>query len=238
MDPVLVARNVAGLLGIVPATVAGTAIGTVRGRRAGFDAALPRWLDWYLATAGVRVRVTSGAEHLIAPRPAVFVFNHKNNWDSFVVASIVRTSFTALAKKELERDPLFGTFGRWMELAFVDRSGTLSPAEQLEDVEALARGGLSVIVAPEGTRSTDGSLGPFKRGAFHIARATGLPVIPVVVRNAEVLGAPDSKVMGSGHVEVAVLPPIDTSSWSVETIGDHAARVRDAFQQTLAAWPA
>ena len=238
MDPVIAARNAAGLLGILPATVAGTAVGTVRGRRAGFDAALPRWLDWFLAAGGVRVKVTSGAEHLAAPRPAVFLFNHKNNWDPFVVASLVRTSFTGLAKKELERNPLFGTFGRWMDLAFVDRSGTLSPAEQLKDIEALARGGLSVIVAPEGTRSADGTLGPFKRGAFRIAMATGLPIIPVVLRNAEILGPTDSKVMGSGEVAVAVLAPVDTTTWEADAIGDHIEEVRTSFQRTLDAWPA
>jgi putative phosphoserine phosphatase/1-acylglycerol-3-phosphate O-acyltransferase len=238
MNQVIIARNAAGILGIVPAAVAGTAIGTIRGKRAGFDATLPLWLDWYLASTGVKVEVVSGQGHLEAPRPAVFVFNHKNNWDSFVVGSLVRTNFTAVAKKELERDPIFGTFGRLLDLAFVDRSGAVSPAEQLRDIENLARKGLSIIVAPEGTRSEDGNLGPFKKGAFRIAMATGLPVVPIVVRNAEVLGAHDSKFMGSGCVEVAVLPPIPVTDWTLESLEHHIGEVRARFVDTLRRWPA
>jgi putative phosphoserine phosphatase/1-acylglycerol-3-phosphate O-acyltransferase len=125
-----------------------------------------------------------------------------------------------------------------MGLAFVDRSGALSPAEQLRDVEDLARNGRSVIVAPEGTRSADGTLGPFKRGAFRIAMATGLPIIPIVVRNGEVLGSSESKLMRAGHVEVAVLPPEATTAWKSDEISDRVEEVRDQFVRTLADWPA
>ncbi|MDQ2726987.1 MAG: 1-acyl-sn-glycerol-3-phosphate acyltransferase [Actinomycetota bacterium] len=232
------ARMGAALAAIPSATAAGATVAVLRGRkRAGFDAALPAWLDWYLATGGVSVEVVTGRQHLRTPRPAVFVWNHRNNWDSMITASLVRTSFTAIAKKELEKDPLMGTFGRFMDICFVDRSGKAPASQQLRPIEDLARKGLSVLVAPEGTRSEDGSLGPFKKGAFRVAMATGLPIVPIVIRNAEVLGSSSSKMMGSGHVEVAVLPPAATDDWTHEDLPEHIDAVRTSFLDTLADWP-
>lgn len=225
------------LAALPTATTVGTAIALGRGKRAGFDAALPRFVDWWLTTAGVRVVVVSGREHLDAPRPAVFIFNHKNNWDSIVTASLVRTHFTGVAKKELEKDPLMGTFGRLMDLCFVDRSGQLSAAEQLKPVQALAAKGLSVVVSPEGTRSPTGELGQFKKGAFRIAMATGLPVIPIVIRNSEVLGDQHSKLMGSGRVETAVLAPIKVDDWKVDELDGLVAGVREQYVDALEDWP-
>lgn len=225
------------LAALPTATTVGTAVALGRGKRAGFDAALPAFIDWWLATAGVTVAVVTGREHLVTPRPAVFIFNHKNNWDSIITASLVRTRFTGVAKKELEKDPLMGTFGRLMDLCFVDRSGQMSAAEQLKPVQALAAKGLSVVVSPEGTRSPTGELGPFKKGAFRIAMATGLPVIPIVIRNSEILGDHESKLMGSGRVEAAVLPPVHVDDWSLEDIDGHIADVRQDYVDALADWP-
>lgn len=228
----------AAVAAIPPATGVGATVAALRlSIRDGFDATLPTWLDWFLASAGVTVEVVAGKEHLKAPRPAVFIFNHKNNWDPMCLASLVRTRFTGVAKKELERDPILGTFGRLLDIAFVDRSGKVSAADQLKGVEELGRKGLSIIVSPEGTRSKTGELGPFKKGAFRIAMATGLPVIPVVFRNSEVLGDADSKTMGSGHVEVRVLPPVYTDGWTLEDLDQRIEEVRDSFVDTLAHWP-
>jgi putative phosphoserine phosphatase/1-acylglycerol-3-phosphate O-acyltransferase len=235
---VKVARMGVAVAAIPTATGVGAAVAALRqSKRDGFDAVLPAWLDWYLATGGVSVEVVAGKEHLKAPRPAVFIFNHKNNWDPMVLASLVRTRFTGVAKKELEKDPIMGTFGRLLDIAFVDRSGRLSAAEQLKSVEALGRKGLSIIVSPEGTRSKTGDLGPFKKGAFRIAMATGLPIIPVVFRNSEVLGSSSSKVMGSGHVEVRVMPPVHTDDWTLEDLDKRIDEVRNSYVDTMAHWP-
>jgi putative phosphoserine phosphatase/1-acylglycerol-3-phosphate O-acyltransferase len=232
------ARMGVAVAAIPPATSLGSAVAILRlSKRAGFDAVMPAWLDWYLASGGVTVEVVAGKEHLKSPRPAVFIFNHKNNWDPMCLASLVRTRFTGVAKKELEKDPIMGTFGRLLDIAFVDRSGKVSAAEQLKGVEQLGRKGLSIIVSPEGTRSKTGELGPFKKGAFRIAMTTGLPIIPVVFRNAEVLGDANSKVMGSGHVEARVLPPVYTDDWTLEDLDKRIEEVRDSYLDTLANWP-
>lgn len=94
-----------------------------------------------------------------------------------------------------------------------------------------------MVVAPEGTRSSTPRIGPFKKGPFHIAMQAGVPVVPVVLRNTGELMWRGAQLIAPGTVEVKVLPPVDTSRWRAETVGDHAEEVRQMFITTLADWP-
>ena len=93
------------------------------------------------------------------------------------------------------------------------------------------------MIAPEGTRSATPRLGPFKKGAFHVAMQAEVPIVPIVIRNAGELMWRGSQTLRPGTVEVGVLPPVDTSDWQRETIADHVAEVRGMFLETLANWP-
>src|SRR5205085_2426242 len=89
--------------------------------------------------------------HLVGnPRPVVFLFNHRNNFDIFVVAALVKDNWTGIAKKELETNPLVGPLGKLMDAAFIDRADTASAVAALAPIEEAARKGLSIVVAPEG----------------------------------------------------------------------------------------
>jgi putative phosphoserine phosphatase/1-acylglycerol-3-phosphate O-acyltransferase len=231
-------RNVFGVASVLPAAGLGLTAGLIRrNKRTAINVAGGLWLDSLLRLNRVTVRVAAGHEHLVAPRPAVFIFNHRNNFDPFVVGSLVRRDFTAVGKKELERDPIMGTVGRLADMVFIDRENPRAAVKQLKDMEVLVEKGLSVLIAPEGTRSPDGELGPFKKGAFRIAMATGLPIIPVVVRNAEVIGDRDALVMRAGTVDVAVLPPIAIDDWSRANLNRKIEDVRSRFTATLLRWP-
>jgi putative phosphoserine phosphatase/1-acylglycerol-3-phosphate O-acyltransferase len=96
---------------------------------------------------------------------------------------------------------------------------------------------MSLVIAPEGTRSPTPRLGRFKKGAFHIAMQAEVPMVPVVLRNVGEVMWRGAQILSPGTVEVAVLPPIDTSEWRRETIGEHVAQVRELFVATLADWP-
>jgi putative phosphoserine phosphatase / 1-acylglycerol-3-phosphate O-acyltransferase len=232
------ARSLLGIATLIPAAGAGATVGLLRwNRRAGINVIGTTWFEAMLRVNGVRVKVVAGREHLRKPRPAFFVFNHKNNFDPVIVASLVRTDFAAVVKKEAAGDPVMGILSRVGDVVFLDRASPRAAVEQLKQLEGLARKGLSVLIAPEGTRSPDGALGPFKKGAFKVALATGLPVIPVVVRNAEAIGDRDASVMHPGTVEVAVLPPIDVTAWDARDLTAHTEAVRQQFEVTLGHWP-
>jgi putative phosphoserine phosphatase/1-acylglycerol-3-phosphate O-acyltransferase len=99
-------------------------------------------------------------------------------------------------------------------------------------IDRLQRG-MSVVIAPEGTRSVSPRLGQFKKGAFHIAMQAGAPIVPVVLRNTYAVLPRHSLLFRPGTVQVRVLPPIDVTTWATEDLDRHVADVRDLFQHTL-----
>jgi putative phosphoserine phosphatase/1-acylglycerol-3-phosphate O-acyltransferase len=99
------------------------------------------------------------------------------------------------------------------------------------------RSGISLAMAPEGTRSATPTPGPFKKGAFHIAVQAEVPVVPVVIRNAGDIMWRASLVARPGTVDVAVLPPVPTVGLGPDEVDDLCDRVRQQFVATLADWP-
>jgi putative phosphoserine phosphatase/1-acylglycerol-3-phosphate O-acyltransferase len=103
-------------------------------------------------------------------------------------------------------------------------------------VEKLKRG-LSICIAPEGTRSYSPRLGAFKKGPFHIAMQAGVPLVPVVIRNAGEMMARNGQTFRPGTVQVAALPPIETTHWTLVTMEQNIAAVRQLYLDTLEHWP-
>jgi putative phosphoserine phosphatase / 1-acylglycerol-3-phosphate O-acyltransferase len=150
---------------------------------------------------------------------------------------LVETNFTSVGKKELEKDPIVGTIGKVMDAAFIDRDDPKKAVEGLKKVEELARKGLSILIAPEGTRLDTTEVGPFKKGPFRIAMSAGIPIVPIVIRNAEVVAARDSSTFNPGTVDVVVYPPIPIDDWTHENLVDRIAEVRQLYLDTLKDWP-
>ncbi len=235
-------REIARALGAVAGTLggfgAGLALGTANGllgqgsRRDALDLGIGLAGDLGAALAGVRLDVR-GAEHLVAPRPAVYLFNHQSQLDVIVLAKLLRGGVTAVAKKEAAAIPGFGAMFRLADVAFVDRGNTASAKAALEPAVRRLREGVSLAIAPEGTRSTTPALGPFKKGAFHVAMQAGVPIVPIVIRNAGELMWRGASTIREGVVEVTVLPPVPTDGWRVEDLDDHVAAVRSSYLAAL-----
>ncbi|MEJ2888305.1 1-acylglycerol-3-phosphate O-acyltransferase [Actinomycetospora aeridis] len=189
--------------------------------------------DVGLALAGIDVEVT-GAEHLWSSRPCVFVFNHQSKIDVALLMKLLRGGFTGVAKAEAASIPLWGAMFRLAGVAFVDRGNTRQAKEALEPaVRKLRDEGWSLAIAPEGTRSPTPRLGRFKKGAFHIALQAGVPMVPIVIHDAGEVMWRGHQTLRGGTVHVDVLPPVDTSSWSVDTLAEHVEDVRDRFVAVL-----
>lgn len=192
--------------------------------------------DSALAVLGVDVEVI-GEQHLWSQRPCVFIINHQSKFDMFLMMYLVRRGFTGVAKQEAAGAPGFGTFMKMADMAFVDRSHTARAIDALQPAVDKLRQGLSVVMAPEGTRSWTPKVGKFKKGAFHMAQQAGVPVVPVVIRNAgEIMGRND-QTMRAGMVQVAVLPPISVAHWRPDDMDAQVAAVRQQFVDTLENWP-
>jgi putative phosphoserine phosphatase/1-acylglycerol-3-phosphate O-acyltransferase len=92
-------------------------------------------------------------------------------------------------------------------------------------------------MAPEGTRLDTTGVGPFKKGPFRLAMAAGIPIVPIVIRNAELVAARNSTVINPGTVDIAVFPPISVQDWTLDTLPERIADVRQLYLDTLANWP-
>ncbi len=191
------------------------------------------WGELATMFAGIEVRV-EGEEHLWSRRPAVFIFNHQSGLDMLLVCKLLRRDFVGIGKQELRRVPLIGPAMALAGTVFIDRADRRRAIEALEPaVEALRRG-LSLAIAPEGTRSATPRVGPFKKGAFRMAMEARVPIVPIVFRNTLDALPRDGLVVRPTTVEVVVLPPIETEAWTRESLEERIAEIRSRYVAVLA----
>ena len=103
----------------------------------------------------------------------------------------------------------------------------------MKNAAEILKNGTSVAIAPEGTRSGSKELGKFKKGAFHLAIKAGVPIIPIVIKNAYMAMPKGSSVFKPTHIEVVVLDPVDTSEWKPKNIDLYMEEVRSLFLKEL-----
>ncbi len=232
-----IAHTAAGLAGMLGGFTAGVVLGAATGsRREAVNLGTTLAGELGSVLAGVRLDIY-GAEHLSA-RPAVFLFNHQSQLDVLILAKLLRSGFTGVAKKELANSPGFGLMFRLADVAFVNRQDNAQARKALEPAVEKLREGTSLVIAPEGTRSATRALGPFKKGAFHVAMQAGVPIVPIVIRNSGELMWRGATMIHAGTVQIAVLSPVATDGWDVADLDEHVHEVRGQYLATLANWPA
>ena len=231
-------RTLLGFSSMFPVGFGALGIGLLTGsRRKGVNFFTSTWSQVLLGASGVQLNVL-GKENLTAQRPAVFIFNHRNQVDPVIAAVLVRDNWVGVGKKELESDPILGPLGKLLDTVFIDRDDQVAAVESLHEAEERTKKGLSIVIAPEGTRIDTTEVGPFKKGPFRIAMAAGIPIVPIVIRNAERVAARNSTTINPGCVDVAVFPPIPVDDWTLDALPDRIAAVRQLYLDTLADWPA
>lgn len=228
-----IARTALAYGSIVPSALTGLGVGLLnRSHRDATNMAGCLWGDLSTALAGIDLRV-EGEEHLWSHRPAVFVFNHQSGLDAPLMLKMVRRDATGIAKREILRNPIFGPLFWASGVVFVDRADTEKAIEAMAPAVEALRQGRSIVIAPEGTRQPTPRLGRFKKGAFHLAMQAGVPVVPVVFRNVLDALPKHALVIRPASIEAVVLPPIDTSSWTRETLDAEIEGLRRRYLEVL-----
>lgn len=182
---------------------------------------------------GIRFSV-EGEEHLTSLGPAVLVGNHQTMLDILYLGRIFPKRASILAKKELKWMPLLGQYMLLSGAVFVNRSSGKEAQKSLAEAgDVMKQQRTSLWIFPEGTRSSQetSQLLPFKKGAFHLAVQSGLPIIPVVCENYWRLYR--KGVLESGTLRIRVLPPISTTGTSIADVGELATRTRDEMLKVL-----
>ena len=228
------ARSVAATVSLVPSFAAGLPIyALTRSRRNALNFSLSLFADAASALINLDLRV-KGEEHLWSHRPAVFIFNHQSKADVVIAARLLRQDLAGVGKKEILKIPVIGRVLELGGVVMIDRENAASAIEAMAPlVDAIRRDGKSVVLAPEGTRTISPRLAPFKKGAFHLAMQAGVPVVPIVIRNAGDVAPKGDFVFRPATVEVEVLPPVDTSNWTAANMTAQVRQVRNMFLRTL-----
>ncbi len=178
--------------------------------------------------------VFSHRERLERSFPAIYVSNHCSTIDLFASMWVCPVGGCGIAKKEVARVPFFGWLYWLSGHLLIDRSNREAAIAAMDAIaEVVRRNRLGIWIWPEGTRSRTGRLQPFKKGFVHLAVATGLPVVPVVVHGAHTLWRKEELIFVPGELKIEVLPAIDTSGWRAEDAGEHAAAVHALFAEAL-----
>lgn len=173
-------------------------------------------------------------DRLASQRPAIYVTNHASVLDVFLGMWLCPFGGVGTGKKEVLKIPFFGQAFWLTGHILLDRNNRGNAIAALDRAaRAIAKNGLSLYIWPEGTRARDGRLLPFKKGFAHLAIATGLPVVPVVTHGAHLRWPNRSFQLIPGDLHVEVLEAVDTSTWTLETLDQNLADLRQIFLEHL-----
>lgn len=188
---------------------------------------------FFVWLSGSKVTLT-GAEHLDRARPAIYVTNHTSTLDIFIGIGLGPLGTVGVAKREVVYYPFFGQLYWLSGHLRIDRGHRGRAIAAMQELSAVVRRyRLSIWMWPEGTRSRDGRLLPFKKGIYHLAIGTGLPVVPVVIAGAQQTWVKGTMKLRPCDITVDVLPAIDTSTWADQDCDDVIASLRQVFIDAL-----
>jgi 1-acyl-sn-glycerol-3-phosphate acyltransferase len=195
------------------------------------------WAKSILFVSGIKVDV-QGLTNIDPSKSYIYMANHRSNFDIPVLLGCLPIQFRWLAKAELFKIPIFGRAMRGAGYVKIDRSNRKSAIKSINEVAAKMKNGVSVMIFPEGTRSQDGNLRPFKKGGFVMAVDSGAPIVPVIIRGTRSIMTKGSWRINPDNVTLFIEKPIDTSDFTRDTKEDLIKKVRkviyDAFEKGTA----
>ncbi len=238
LDPMPAIRTAALYGTLIGSGLAGAALGALSGnRRRGIDLGMSLFAQIGGVIGDVDVHVV-GEGQLWAQRPAVYFINHQSSLiDALVSTTILRSGFTAVAKAEAAGIPVIGQLLTWADFAFIDRANGAQARVALQQALDRLAAGTSIVISPEGTRSLTPRVGRLKKGGFHLAMQAGVPIVPIVIRNAGELMWRNARTARTGTVEVLVHEPIPTTGWTKADLDAAVEQVQKLYEDTLEEWP-
>jgi 1-acyl-sn-glycerol-3-phosphate acyltransferase len=169
-----------------------------------------------IRAAGIRVRI-EGRENIPAGQSCIFLSNHLSNLDPPILLPSLPGMSSVFLKKSLMNIPLLGTAMRMGKYIPVTRSHSREDAEKAVAIAAeVLRSGRNIFIFPEGTRSPDGNLLPFRKGAFFLAADTGAPMVPIIITGTAHMMRKGSLKVFPGQATVRFLPPLNPADYATK----------------------
>ena len=187
---------------------------------------------WAARIAGAKIKLV-GFDKIDPAGTYIFMSNHVSNLDPPVLVPLIPRRTSVLAKKEIWRIPILGKALDLAEIVPVERSNRDAAMQSIRRAGEVMRHGINMTIYPEGTRSPDGRLLPFKKGPFHLAAETGFPIVPVTILGTEEMMPKGSNIAKSGTATLVFHTPIDPKQFS--TREELMEAVRQAINSALPA---
>lgn len=197
------------------------------GRLSHFYSAVP-WAKMILWVCGARVKV-KGQENVDLHEPRIYLSNHQSYFDIFTLLAHLPADFKFVLKQELMRIPLFGIAMKRARYIAIDREEPRKAVKSINDAVSKMEEGSSMLIFPEGTRSEDGKLQPFKTGGFRLALKAGCDVVPVAITNSRNIVPKGSLKINKGTIAMNIGTPISVKDYSKKDMDRLMARVREAM---------
>lgn len=172
------------------------------------------WSYWVLKAAGVKI-VVRNPDRVSRTESRVYVSNHVSWFEIFALATVV-DRYRFVAKKEIRSVPLFGKAAGEVAAIYIERGNRKAAFSAYEDAAQRIKGGLNVVVFPEGTRGRTYELRPFKKGPFVLAIAAQVPIVPVMSWGSKEVQAKGEMAIHSGTIELTFLEPVPTKGMTYE----------------------
>jgi 1-acyl-sn-glycerol-3-phosphate acyltransferase len=176
----------------------------------------------------VKVKV-EGMENLQEEGSYIFMSNHQGSYDIFALMGHLPFQFKWLAKKELFSIPFFGWTMAAAGYISIDREGTRETVEAMNKAAGRIRDGMSVVIFPEGSRSPDGRIQPFKKGGFTLAIKSKVPIVPIALDGSREIMPKDRLTATAGEIRIRMGFPIETIHYSMKNRGDLMEKVRETI---------
>jgi len=190
------------------------------------------WARFNCFITPMRVRVV-GREHIFKKQSYVIVANHQSFFDIFVLWGFLGIDTRWVMKKELQKVPLFGLAGKLGGNIYIDRSDKKRAYERLKEARKIMVNGVSLIMLPEGTRSQDGNLREFKKGAFVMALDLGIPLLPVSIVDTKYILPSRTYDLFPGRATLVIHEPISGEGYDEGNLDDLILKVRDVIQEGI-----
>jgi 1-acyl-sn-glycerol-3-phosphate acyltransferase len=201
------------------------------------DARLMQWSAAIVSRARVQLHV-EGREHATPGESFVIMSNHQSLYDVPVIYQALQRRIRMVAKKELFRVPIWGRAMHRAGFICLDRQSRERSRETLLASADILHTGTSIWIAPEGTRSRSGGLGPFRKGGFHLALQSGARILPVSINGTrQVLPAKGATITDGCAVAVVIHPPIDPAPFGEARRDELSDTVRSTIASGLRAAP-